>query len=216
MPTSNAVIRALMNDASFVHNGVTYPISHSTPIPICEKYFHFIRERSLKNVLEVGTLYGQSTLFLAEAIRPSDGHVTTVDLRLTERMWINKIPIINIHEVAERLIREAGLSDHVTFLSGDSNAILPQIAAQEPVSYDFILIDGSHEFSVSLLDFINADNLLRVGGTIALDDIGRNTARNEKLNGGPNRLLPMIFSSRRYKIEMLNSNVALCHKLQNL
>lgn len=212
MPASNPVIRSLRQNKTFAHRGLTYPISHSTPLSVCETYFELIRANGYRNVLEIGTLYGQSTLFLAEAVSALNGHVTTVDLRLPERVWSDKQKIVNIHEVAERFVNEAGFSDIVTFRPGDSNEVLPQLA-RERKTFDFILIDGSHEYPVALLDFLNSDRLLTRGGTIALDDVGPRTARNEKLNGGPNRLLPMIFSSGRYEIDMVNANVALCRKV---
>jgi predicted O-methyltransferase YrrM len=211
VPTSNPVIAALRQWKTFSHRGKVYPISHSTPLAVCDQYFDLITEHGFRDVLEIGTLYGQSTLFLAEAARKHGGHVTTVDLRLSERQWINKEPITDIHEVAERLISEAGLSDVVEFIAGNSNDVLPALA-KTGKKFDFILIDGSHDYPVALLDFINADRLVKPGGIIAMDDVGAGTARRENFNGGPNRILPMIFSSGRYEIEMLNANIALCHR----
>ena len=212
MLKNNKVIARLRETKHFTHGGKNYPISHSTPLQVCEMYHELIVSRGFRDVLKIGTLYGQSTLFLGEAVRETGGHVTTVDLRIKERVWINKEPIEDIHEVAERFVKEADLSGHVTFAPGNSNEVLPRLAA-EGRQFDFILIDGSHDYPVALLDFINSDRMIRGGGIIAMDDVGASTARKPNINGGPNRILPMVFSSGRYQIEMLNANIAMCNRL---
>lgn len=211
MTAPNHVIERLEKSRAFEHRGETYPIGRSTPLTVCQKYHDLIIERPFKRILEIGTLYGQSTLFLAEAARATGGHVTTIDLRTETRVWINNVRITNIHEVAERLIKEAELDHIVKFVSGNSNKVMP-LMIEEGKQFDFILVDGSHEYPVALLDFINADRLIRKGGIIAMDDLGANIARKDS-NGGPNRILPMIFSCGHYLITPINDNIALCEKV---
>ena len=78
-----------------------------------------------KRILELGTSYGYSTLFLADAARAVGGTVITMeqaDYKQAE---------------ARRQIAAAGLADHVEFRLGDAVAM---IAADEG-PFDFVLLD---------------------------------------------------------------------------
>ncbi|HIF04122.1 MAG TPA: class I SAM-dependent methyltransferase [Candidatus Poseidoniales archaeon] len=208
---SNPVLLQLIRSQSFEHKGRSYRINYSTPASICQRYGEEILRRGFKSGLEIGTLFGFSTLHLAEALHHNGGKLDTIDIRYNERTWSDGTKIVDIHEVAERLINESGYSDIVRFIPGNSNVELVKLI-EAGKSYDFALIDGGHVFSVAMLDFIFVDRLLKLGGVIALDDIGSNMAGKEGLDGGPNRLLEMIFSSNRYEIIPLTSNIVLCEK----
>jgi len=208
---SNPILLELISSQSFEHKGRSYSTSHSTPASICKRYGEEIIRRGFKSGLEIGTLFGFSTLHLAEALHHNGGKLDTIDIRYNEREWADGTNIVDVHEVAERLVNESGFSDTVRFIPGNSNVELIKLI-EAGKSYDFALIDGGHVYSVAMLDFIFVDRLLEPGGLIALDDIGSSMARKEGLDGGPNRLLPMIFSSNRYDIIPLTSNIVLCEK----
>ncbi len=212
MNVANPIIDRLKRTRSFEHRGRSYPVGRATPFVICEKYYDLIVERGFKDILEIGTLYGQSTLYLAEAASKTGGRVTTIDLQQETRVWIDQAEIVNIHEVAEAFIRDSGLDEFVTFIGANSNEVMPQMI-DEGKRFDFILIDGGHVYPTALLDFINADRLMRKAGIIAMDDIGVRIAGKPEYLGGPNRILPMIFSCGRYRITPVNQNVVLCEKL---
>lgn len=208
----NPVIEGLLAAGEFSHRGKRYPIAHSTSADICRRYADLIVDKNLKRGLEIGTLFGFSTLFLADAFAQTGGHVDTIDIRYAKRTWANGQQIENIHEVAERLVAEAGHSERVTFRTGDSNAaVIGLIEAGH--KYDFALIDGSHKFEAVLIDFIGVDRLLRLGGYVAMDDIGSKVSAKAELAGGPNRVLGLIMASGRYKIDLWSANVAVCEKL---
>ncbi len=207
----NAVLEELLEAGEFSHRGQRYPIAHSTSPVICRRYADLIVKQGLRRGLEIGTLFGFSTLFLAEAFAQTEGELDTIDIRYAKRTWIDGQEIEDVHEVAERLIAEAGLDDRVTFHAGDSNALLAQLI-EAGAEYDFALIDGSHRFEVALLDFIGVDRMLRVGGYVAMDDIGANVSSKEGLSGGPNRVLGLVLSTDRYEIEPWSANVAVCRK----
>lgn len=207
----NPVIEGLLEAGEFSHRGKRYPIAHSTSADICRRYADLIVTKNLKRGLEIGTLFGFSTLFLADAFAQTDGTLDTVDIRHTKRTWSNGEEIEDIHEVAERLIEQAGLGDRVTFRVGNSNIVLPQLL-EAGTEYEFGLIDGSHRFEIALLDFICLDRMLAVEGYVAIDDVGVNVSAKEGLSGGPNRLLNTIFTTGRYLIEPWSANIAVCRK----
>lgn len=207
----NVVLEELLEAGEFSHRGQRYPIAHSTSPAICRRYADLIVKQGLRRGLEIGTLFGFSTLFLAEAFAQTKGELDTIDIRYAKRTWIDGQEIEDVHEVAERLIGEAGLADRVTFHAGDSNALLAQLI-EAGAEYDFALIDGSHKFEVALLDFIGVDRMLKVGGYVAMDDVGANVSSKEGLSGGPNRVLSLVLSTDRYEIEPWSANVAVCKK----
>lgn len=53
--------------------------------------------------------------------------------------------------------------------NGKSQYILPRLFEGEP-SFEFALIDGAHTLDHTLIDFFFLDNMLRVGGILAIDD----------------------------------------------
>jgi predicted O-methyltransferase YrrM len=201
----------LVESGEFSHRGKRYPIAHSTSADTCRRYADLIVEHDLKRGLEIGTLFGFSTVFLADAFARTEGRLDTVDIRYAKRTWSNGEEIEDIHEVAERLVGEAKLDDRVTFHVGNSNEVLPRLI-EEAAEYDFALIDGSHRFEVALLDFICVDWMLAIDGYVAIDDVGVNVSAKEGLSGGPNRLLETIFTTGRYQVEPWSANVAVCRK----
>lgn len=211
----NSVLENLLASGEFSQRGENYPIAHSTSPGICRRYADLIVEREARSVLEIGTLFGLSTLFLADAVAQTDGQVDTVDIRYPKRTWADGREVEDIHEVAERLVDEAGLSHRVTFHAGDSAAVLARLMG-DGREYDFALIDGSHRFETALLDFIAVDRMLVVGGCVAMDDVGANVSVKEGLSGGPNRVLGVVFSTSRYEIDLWSANVAVCKKRRDV
>lgn len=119
-----------------------------------------ILARSLKapTILEIGTSYGYSGIWLAEAARASGGKVITLELQDYKAAH------------ARAKAEEAGLADHIDFRVGDALDLIAQLG--EPV--DFVLLDLWKDLYVPSLDafylmlnpgaIIVADNMIRPGG----------------------------------------------------
>lgn len=109
-------------------------------------------------ILEIGTSYGYSGIWLAEAARASGGRLITLELQDYKSAYAREKSV------------EAGLADHVDFQVGDA---LELIAAL-PGKIDFVLLDLWKDLYVPSLDLfypklnpgaiIVADNILRPGG----------------------------------------------------
>jgi len=84
-----------------------------------------VREAKPKVILEVGTSYGYSTLWLAEAARAVGGRVITLELQA------------NKQEYARECMKRAGLADVVEFRLGDA----PHLLTQLDTHVDFVLLD---------------------------------------------------------------------------
>ena len=110
--------------------------------------------RRAKRILEIGTSYGYSTLFLADAARVTGGRVITLELSESKLAH------------ARAQLGRAKLADHVEWLQGDALQILERIEGP----FDFVLLDLWKEFYVPCLErflpklaengIIAADNML--------------------------------------------------------
>mgnify|MGYP001812718286 FL=1 len=78
-----------------------------------------------KTIVELGTCFGYSTLFLASAAKQTGGRVYTYELAAEKQAYAK-----------ERLV-EAGLADHVDWCLGDAVALLEE----QPGPVDFVFID---------------------------------------------------------------------------
>ena len=95
-----------------------------------------IREAESKVILEVGTSYGYSTLWLAEAARATGGRVITLELQS------------NKQDYARDQMKRAGLADVVEFRLGDAQDLLKQL----DTNVDFVLLDLWKDLYVPCFD----------------------------------------------------------------
>ncbi len=117
-------------------------------------------------VLEVGALEGLSTiLFAKELKRAGKGNVTTIDL--WEDQPGQHYNFKKVEEEFKKNIEESGSAKIVTAIKGNSNLILPTLTKD----YDFIFIDGGHEYSQVKKDIQNCIPLLKDGGVLCGDDL---------------------------------------------
>lgn len=122
-----------------------------------------------KRILEIGTLGGYSTIWLARAL-PDDGTLVTIEVNPKHA------------EVAQANIAHAGLADKVVLQIGYASEILPTLTSIAP--FDFIFIDADKpntplylEWSVKLARpgaVIIVDNAVRRGAIIALQSDDEN------------------------------------------
>ncbi len=112
-----------------------------------------IRMHGIKTVLEIGTLAGYSTIWMARGL-PEDGRITT----------INKDPSHVV--LAKRFFSQCEARDKITMLEGDAHHLLPTLAEE---SFDMIFIDADKLSYDAYLT--HAERLVKKGGLI----IGDNT-----------------------------------------
>ena len=123
------------------------------------KYLNLmVRITGARRVLELGTLGGYSTIWMAKAL-PADGHLVTLEFDPRHA------------QVARKNIDAAGIGDKVTIHVGAAAATLPVVAAQNPEPFDFIFIDADKPSNPIYLDW--AVKLSRPGTVIILDNVIR-------------------------------------------
>lgn len=132
------------------------------------KLLHLLaRIQGARRILEIGTLGGYSTIWLARAL-PSDGKLTTLEVEAKHA------------EVAKANIARAGLSSVVELRLGPALELLSQLHEEGAPPFDFIFIDadkqnipGYLEWSLRLSHpgtIIVTDNVVREGAVINPED----------------------------------------------
>lgn len=123
-----------------------------------------IKGAKAQNILEIGTSYGHSTVWLAEAARANGGTVVTIDEKP------------NKHEYARGMIARAGLAAQVDFRLGDAR----QVIASLPGPFDFVLVDLWKDLYIPCFDLFYPK--LRLGALVAADNmINPESAREDAL-----------------------------------
>jgi predicted O-methyltransferase YrrM len=127
--------------------------------PAQGKFLHLLaRSQGARRILEIGTLGGYSTIWLARAL-PSGGRLITLEADPHHA------------EVARGNLIRAGLADVVELRLGRALDTLPQIAAEGPSPFDFIFIDADKPSNADY--FTWALQLSRPGSLIVIDNVIR-------------------------------------------
>ncbi|OQP62373.1 methyltransferase [Niastella vici] len=111
-----------------------------------------------KNILELGTLAGYSTIWMARAL-PSDGKLITLEADPKHAA------------VAQKNIERAGLATQVQIKTGKALDILPQLHAEGAGPFDMIFIDADKPPYAEYFEW--ALRLSRPGTLIVADNVIR-------------------------------------------
>ena len=112
-----------------------------------------VKEAGARRILEVGSSYGYSTTWLAEAACEVDGRVISLELQRPKT------------EYAQQQLERAGLARFVEFRVGDALASLAAL----PGPFDFALIDLWKDLYVPVFDLLQPK--LAQGAIIVADNM---------------------------------------------
>ncbi|MFE3099286.1 O-methyltransferase [Nocardia tengchongensis] len=112
-----------------------------------------------RRVLEIGTLGGYSTVWLARAVGKS-GQVVTLEFEPRHA------------EVARGNLDRAGVGDRVEIRVGAALDTLPELAAAQPEPFDLVFIDADKVNNANYVRW--ALQLTRPGSVIIVDNVVRN------------------------------------------
>jgi predicted O-methyltransferase YrrM len=124
------------------------------------------RLRGARRILEIGTLAGYSTIWLARAL-PADGELITLEIDPKHA------------EVARSNLRNAGLADRAEVRVGPALDALPTLTGP----FDLVFIDADKQNNVAYFDW--ALRLSTVGSVIIVDNVVRGGAVADGANGNP-------------------------------
>jgi predicted O-methyltransferase YrrM len=114
-----------------------------------------------RNILEIGTLGGYSTIWMARAL-PRGGRVLTLEFNPKHA------------EVASANFARAGLSNLIEIRVGAALDTLPKIAAEDRCRFDLIFIDANKSAMAEYFDW--SLKLSRPGSVIVSDNVIRDGA----------------------------------------
>ena len=130
--------------------------------PVQGKLLHLLaRATGARRVLELGTLGGYSTIWLARAVGPK-GRVVTLE-RETKHA-----------EVARRNLEHAGVADRVEIRLGVALDSLAALSAEHVAPFDLVFIDADKRSMAQYMDW--AIRLSRPGALIIGDNVIREGA----------------------------------------
>ena len=140
-----------------------------------------------RTVLEIGTLGGYSTIWLARAL-PSSGRLVTLEADPRHAA------------VARENIRRAGLSDVIEILVGPAAESLPKLKAQHRPPFDLVFIDADKPPTAEY--FAWSLELSHVGTLIVVDNVVRGgqvaeAGSDDKNVQGMRRFLDQLASEPR-------------------
>jgi predicted O-methyltransferase YrrM len=128
------------------------------------KMLHILAKSiNARNILEIGTLGGYSTIWMARAL-PAGGHLLTLEADAKHA------------EVAHANVARAGLAEIVELRLGPALNTLPHVATEGRGPFDLIFIDANKSTMAEYFDWslklsrpgtmIIADNVIRSGAVI--------------------------------------------------
>lgn len=147
--TFQAVIQRLEERPEYLRSNWTLP-------PDAARFLYILaRSCQIRQVLEIGTSIGYSTLHLAWAASETGGHVTTIDADPGRQ-----------GQAAQNL-QEAGLSERVTLLTGDALSVLDGLQ-QQGARFDFMFLDARKSEYIQYLAY--AEQLMPEGALLLADN----------------------------------------------
>ncbi|HTQ49467.1 MAG TPA: O-methyltransferase [Candidatus Acidoferrales bacterium] len=153
------------------------------------------RMQRAKNILEIGTLGGYSTIWLARAL-PAGGRLLTLEFEPKHA------------EVARINLARAGLTEIVELRVGRALDILPQLGAEGAGPFDLIFIDADKPGTADY--FAWALKLSRPGSLIVVDNVVRKGAVIDAESDDPNvlgmrRFLAALAAEKRVSATVLQT-----------
>ncbi len=119
------------------------------------------RSVGAQRILEVGTLGGYSSIWLARAL-PAGGKLITLEVEKKHA------------DVARANFERAGLADKIELRLGRGIDLLPKLAAAKPRPFDLVFIDADKSGNADYFDW--AMKLTRKGSLIIVDNVVRGGA----------------------------------------
>jgi len=148
-----------------------------------------------RRILEIGSLGGYSTIWLARAL-PDGGHLITLELDTRNA------------EVARANIARAALSDRVELREGRASKSLAALAKEQAAPFDLIFVDADKASNPEYLQW--SLKLSRPGTVIVLDNVVRDGTVIEENNPDPDiqgirRFTEMVAAEPRLSATVLQT-----------
>ena len=142
-----------------------------------------IKISNAKNVVEVGTSNGYSGIWLAKALKETNGHLTTIEY------YEKRI------KLAQENFKECEVEDIITIKQGSACEVLEELCEDKNFEIDLAFMDANKGEYIKYFEII--DKNLKSGGIITADNI---TSHAEKV--AP--FVEKIKADSNYQVEILD------------
>jgi len=148
-----------------------------------------------RRVLEIGTLGGYSTLWLARAL-PADGHLVTLELEPHHA------------DVARASLDAAGVGARVDIVVGPAASSLEELQTRGTEPFDLVFVDADKQQLARYLELVLA--LSRPGTAVVVDNVVRDGAvvdpehPDERVQG-VRRMVELLTEHERYDATVLQT-----------
>lgn len=139
-----------------------------------------IKLMGAKNVLELGTSNGYSGLWIADALKQTGGHLTTIEF------WEKR------QCLAREYFENCGLSDVATFKIGQAYDVIKDEINEE---FDLVFIDANKQEYIKFFEVVHP--LLKKGGVILADNITSHAKKVENF-------VEAISNHKDYQVQILD------------
>lgn len=141
----------------------------------------FILTLDAKNVLELGTCIGYSGIWMSEALKKTNGFLTTIDYDIA------------LLDEARMNFKKAGVSERIKILEGD----ITEVTKKLPTGYfDIVFQDARKSLYPVMLE--ECIRLVRTGGVIIADDtLYSRKGTAEKISQPLREYNKMVLSDKR-------------------
>lgn len=139
-----------------------------------------IKLMGAKNVLELGTSNGYSGLWIADALKQTGGHLTTIEF------WEKR------QCLAREYFEYCGLSDVATFKIGQAYDVIRDEINEE---FDLVFIDANKQEYIKFFEVVHP--LLKKGGVILADNITSHAKKVENF-------VEAISNHKDYQVQILD------------
>ena len=171
-----ALLRAFDTKTVFDECDKPLPLDSNVSLSEAQSLYDMVRTLGATHTAEVGLAKGISAMAICKALDDNNqGHHDVMD------------PFqANYGNAGVAMLHRAGLDKRVTFHRAFAEEVFPSL--QE---LDFVFIDASHLFDLTLVEFVLADKKLRTGGVIAFHDMWMPSLR---------KVLRYVLTNRSYRI----------------
>jgi predicted O-methyltransferase YrrM len=123
--------------------------------------YRMVKDNKLKKVLDIGTGYGFSSLFMLEGL-PEDGILTTID-KDQELLYKNG-GLLNLNKT--------GKFNQVEFYEEDSKTLLPKFYKEERF-FDLVFLDAGKLFDEQINDILLIDHITKKNSIIVVKNFSK-------------------------------------------
>lgn len=151
-----------------------------------------------KNILEIGTHVGASTLYIACALKSAGvtGRIVTADIVDVNDPQSGPWRRVGLKQTPQDYAAQLGVAGVISFRQGTALDFMKAT----PERFDFIFLDGDHAAQAVYREVAAATRILNPGGVILLHDYypdGRPLFPDGSIISGPYRALERILKENR-------------------